>query len=72
MPCSSHSLIRTCAVDGGIIQILFFDQSSQLLTDDIVTIGEGGGEGEGASGLGSGIVNGDSFGGREYGKLSTH
>lgn len=44
---------------GGQVHLMFFDQSSQLIQDDTVTIGEG------LNGFGSGIFAGDSFGGRE-------
>lgn len=47
------------ATGGGNIHLLFFDQLSTLLTDNIVTIGEG------LGGFGSGLNQGDSFGGRE-------
>lgn len=45
--------------DSGLIHLLFFNPSSELIEDDIVTIGEGEG------GFGTGLVAGDSFGGRE-------
>ena len=47
------------ATGGGLIHLLFFDQSSALLSDDTVSIGEGRG------GFGTGLNEGDSFGGRE-------
>lgn len=47
------------ANDGGVIHLLFFDQHSDLVYEDIVTIGENMG------GFGNGINIGDSFGGRE-------
>ncbi len=47
------------ATGGGQIHLLFFDQTSELLRDNIVTIGEG------LSGFGTGLSAEDSFGGRE-------
>lgn len=43
----------------GRIRILFFDQSSELIESETIIIGEGEG------GFGTGLVAGDSFGGRE-------
>jgi len=43
----------------GTIQILFFDENSEVVQDKTVTIGEGEG------GFGTGLVSGDGFGGRE-------
>ena len=47
------------AAGGGAVRILFFDTASNLMADDTVTISsiEGG--------FGSGIIDGDDFGGRE-------
>jgi len=45
--------------DSGLTRLLFFNQSSALIEEDTVTIGEGEG------GFGTGLVTGDSFGGRE-------
>ncbi|MFK8081416.1 MAG: hypothetical protein AB8B97_14105 [Granulosicoccus sp.] len=47
------------AVSGGRIRILFFDQTSLVSSGSVVTIGEGMG------GFGTGLTDGDSFGGRE-------
>lgn len=47
------------AIGGGLIHLLFFDQSSALLRDETVSIGEDRG------GFGTGLLDGDSFGGRE-------
>ncbi|WP_144208944.1 FG-GAP repeat protein [Shewanella donghaensis] len=46
-------------VDGGSIQLLFFDANSELIDNDIVTIGSNMG------GFGDGLTANDSFGGRE-------
>ncbi len=47
------------ASNGGQINILFFDESSEVIQNDTVTIGEG------LGGFGSGLNSEDSFGGRE-------
>lgn len=47
------------AIGGGQIHLLFFDQSSELVRDDIVTIGEN------LGGFGTGLSENDGFGGRE-------
>lgn len=43
----------------GLIHILFFDENSALIEEEMVTIGEGEG------GFGTGLTSGDGFGGRE-------
>ncbi len=45
--------------NGGAIHLLFFDESSEVIYNDIVTIGEYYG------GFGEGLTEGDDFGGRE-------
>ena len=45
--------------ESGVVHILFFDQSSELIENETVTIGEG------LGGFGTGLLAGDSFGGRE-------
>lgn len=47
------------ASGGGVIHILFFDNDSKVLIDNIVTIGDN------VGGFGDGLNVGDSFGGRE-------
>ncbi|MDO6641694.1 FG-GAP-like repeat-containing protein [Shewanella sp. 5_MG-2023] len=47
------------SVDGGSIQLLFFDENAEVIDDDIVTIGSNKG------GFGDGLTANDSFGGRE-------
>jgi hypothetical protein len=47
------------ATGGGAINILFFDNNSQVIIDDIVTIGNN------AGGFGEGLNEDDNFGGRE-------
>lgn len=47
------------AAGGGAIQILFFDSSSMVLTSSTVVISSN------AGGFGSGLTDGDEFGGRE-------
>ena len=44
---------------GGLVHLLFFNTASQLIQNDIITIGEG------LNGFGTGLVADDSFGGRE-------
>lgn len=48
---------------GGLVHILFFDEDSELIEDEMVTIGEGEG------GFGTGLTSGDGFGGRESAAL---
>ncbi|WP_158971054.1 FG-GAP-like repeat-containing protein [Paraglaciecola sp. L3A3] len=47
------------AKNGGVIHLLFFNQDSKLIVDDIVTIGEN------MAGFNNGLNNNDTFGGRE-------
>jgi hypothetical protein len=47
------------ASNGGAIHLLFFNQDSEVIRDDIVTIGAN------MNGFGDGLNTGDSFGGRE-------
>jgi hypothetical protein len=47
------------AAGGGLIHLVFFEQTSNLIVEDTVTIGAG------IGGFGSGLNDGDSFGGRE-------
>ncbi len=43
----------------GVVHLLFFDEHSELIENEMVTIGEGEG------GFGTGLTSGDGFGGRE-------
>lgn len=49
--------------ESGLIHLLFFNQSSELMPEETVTIGEG------LGGFGTGLAPNDSFGGRESAML---